>query len=138
MHIPSSTQPMTTMKAESETARRMFEAASLFLDSLKSEQKNQTLYPLSSEERLNWHYVPRPRQGLSLGEMDGSQQKFAQALISSGLSRDGYARAMTIMGLETILGEMEGPKRRFARDPDLYYITLFGTPSNESPVGVAG
>ena len=131
MHIPSSRQPVTTMEAESETARRMFEAATLFSESLKMDQKNQTLYPLSSEERLNWHYIPRPRQGLPLGEMDGSQRKFAHALISSGLSRDGYAKAMTIMGLETILGEMEGPKRRFARDPDLYYITLFGTPSNE-------
>lgn len=135
MHIPSSTQPMTTMEAESETARRMFEAATLFLESLKIDQRNQTIYPLSSEERLNWHYVPRPRQGLSLGEMDGSQQKFAHALISSGLSRDGYAKAMTIMGLETILKELEGPNRRFARDPDLYYLTLFGTPSNESPWG---
>ena len=135
MHIPFSTQPMTTMEAESETARRMFEAATLFLESLKIGQKNQTLYPLSSEERLNWHYIPRPRQGLPLGEMDGSQRKFAHALISSGLSREGYAKAMTIMGLETILKELEGPNRRFARDPDLYYLTLFGTPSNESPWG---
>ena len=135
MHIPSSRQPVTTMEAESETARRMFEAATLFSESLKTDQKNQTIYPLSSEERLNWHYIPRPRQGLPLGEMDGSQRKFAHALISSGLSRDGYAKAMTIMGLETILKELEGPNRRFARDPDLYYVTLFGTPSNEVPWG---
>ncbi len=123
------------MEAESETARRMLEAALLFLGSLTTDQKNKALYSLSSEERLNWHYIPRPRQGLPLDEMDGSQQKFAHALISSGLSRDGYAKAMTIMGLETILKELEGPNRRFARDPDLYYITLFGTPSNESPWG---
>ena len=135
MHLPLSTQPMMTTEAESETARRMFEAATLFWESLKMEQRNQTGYPLSSEERLNWHYVPRPRQGLSLEEMDGSQQKFAHALISSGLSREGYAKAMMIMGLETILKELEGPNRRFARDPDLYYLTLFGIPSTESPWG---
>ena len=58
-----------------------------------------------------------PGKGFPLGEMDGSQQKFAHALISSGLSRDGYARAMTIMGLETILGEMEGPKPAFCQRP---------------------
>ena len=67
--------------------------------------------------------------------MDGSQQKLAHALISSGLSREGYAKAMTIMGLETILKEIERPNWRFVRDPDLYYLTLFGTPSNESPWG---
>ena len=135
MHLSFSTRPVTAMEAESETARRMFEAAFLFLESLKAEQKSQAVYPLTDEERLNWHYVPRPREGLPFKEMDGSQQKLAHALISSGLSRDGYARAMTIMGLETILREMEGPKRRFARDPDLYYVTLFGTPSNELPWG---
>jgi hypothetical protein len=113
----------------------MFEAAALFLESLNAEQRNQATYLLTDEERLNWHYVPRPRQGLSFKEMDGSQQKLAHALISSGLSRDGYAKAMTIMGLETILKELEGPTRRFARDPDLYYITLFGTPSNETSWG---
>jgi hypothetical protein len=110
------------MEAESETARRMVEAATLFFESLKDEQKNQALYPVSSEERLNWHYVPRPRQGLPFKEMDGSQQKLAHALISSGLSREGYAKAMTIMGLETILKEIESPSWRFVRDPDLYYM----------------
>ncbi len=45
MHIPLSTQPMMTTEAESETARRMFEAATLFWESLKMEQKNQTGIP---------------------------------------------------------------------------------------------
>src|SRR4030067_3663262 len=42
---------------------------------------------------------------------------------------------MTIMGLETILKEIESPSGRFVLDPDLYYITVFGPPSNESPWG---
>jgi len=33
------------------------------------------------------------------------------------------------------LKELEGPARRFERDPDLYYITLFGTPSEKSSWG---
>jgi len=134
MHIQFPPRPTMT-EAGSETARGMLEAATLFFESLKGEQKNQVLYPVSSEERLNWHYVPRPRQGLPFKEMDGSQQKLAHALISSGLSRKGYAKAMTIMGLEAILKEIESPRWRFVRDPDLYYISLFGTPSNESPWG---
>jgi hypothetical protein len=32
--------------------------------------------------------------------MDGSQQKLAHALLSSGLSRHGYAKAVTVMSLE--------------------------------------
>jgi hypothetical protein len=102
---------------------------------LTAEQREAAIYPLSSEERLNWHYVPRPRKGLSFKEMDGSQQKFAHALISSGLSSRGYAKAMAIMGLEAILREMERPAWRFVRDSDLYYVTVFATPSDESPWG---
>ncbi len=135
MHIQFPRKPMATANAESETARRMLDAALLFVGSLTTEQREGAVYPFSSEERVDWHYIPRPRRGLPFKEMDGSQQKFAHALISSGLSRGGYAKAMVIMGLETILKELEGPGRRFERDPDLYYITLFGTPSDESPWG---
>jgi len=135
MHIQFSTRPAAAVEAETETAQRMLEAANLFLGILNAEQRHKALFPLLSDERLNWHYVPRPRQGLCFKEMDGSQQKLAHALISSGLSREGYAKAMTIMGLETILKELEGRGRRFVRDPDLYYLTLFGTPSSESSWG---
>ncbi len=135
MHPSFPRQPTLKMDAKSETARRMLDACLLFIGSLTTEQRETVLYPLSSKERLNWHYIPRSRRGLSFKEMDGSQQKFAHALISSGLSGRGYAKAMTIMGLEAILAEMEGPDRRFARDPDLYHVTVFGTPSDESAWG---
>lgn len=135
MHIQFPSSPTATMDGKSETARRMLDGALLFLGSLTSEQEGRVTYPLSSEERFNWHYIPRPRRGLSFKEMDGSQQKFAHALIASGLSSDGYAKAMAIMGLEAILKDLEGEARRFPRDPDLYYITLFGIPSDESSWG---
>jgi hypothetical protein len=67
--------------------------------------------------------------------MNGSQRKLAHALLSSGLSRRGYAKALDIMSLESILRELEGPSRRHPRDPDLYHVTFFGTPSDESPWG---
>ena len=135
MHIEFPSRPTATMDGKSETARRMLDGALLFLGSLTSEQKGRVTYPLSSEERFNWHYIPRSRRGLPFKEMDGSQQKFAHALIASGLSLEGYAKAMAIMGLEAILKDLEGEARRFPRDPDLYYITLFGIPSDESSWG---
>ncbi|NIS62436.1 MAG: DUF3500 domain-containing protein [Proteobacteria bacterium] len=125
----------TAVEMESETAVRMAEAATTFLGSLKKDQQTRVLFSLEDEERLNWHYIPRERQGLTFKEMDGSQRKLAHALLSSGLSRRGYAKALDIMSLESILGELEGPARRYPRDPDLYHVTLFGTPSDESPWG---
>jgi hypothetical protein len=135
MHIPFVARPGATVDGTSETARRMRDGALLFLGSLSSEQKERAAYSLSSEERFNWNYTPRPRKGLPFSDMDGSQRKFAHALIASGLSLDAYAKAMAIMGLEAILKDLEGEARRFPRDPDLYYISLFGTPSDEDSWG---
>jgi hypothetical protein len=125
----------TSVEQESETAQRMAEAATTFLAALTPEQRDRVLFPVESEERQNWHYIPRDRCGLPFKEMDGAQQKLAHALLSSGLSRRGYMKAVTIMGLESVLAQLEGPARRFARDPDLYYVTLFGAPSDDAPWG---
>jgi len=136
MHVRSPAAAVhTAVEMESETARRMAEAATTFFVSLTVEQQGRAFFPLESDERLNWHYIPRERRGLPWKEMNGSQRKFAHALLSSGLSRRGYAKAVDIMGLESILAELEGPNRRFPRDPDLYHVTLFGTPSDESSWG---
>ncbi|MFQ5841755.1 MAG: DUF3500 domain-containing protein, partial [Thermodesulfobacteriota bacterium] len=136
MHVRSPVAAAhTAVEMESETAGRMAEAATTFLGSLTAEQQSRVLFSLEDEERLNWHYIPRDRLGLSFKEMDGSQRKLAHALLSSGLSRRGYAKALDIMSLESILGELEGPARRYPRDPDLYHVTLFGTPPDESPWG---
>lgn len=136
MHIRSpAAAARTSLEMESESAMRMAEAATAFLAFLTPEQRARTVFPVESEERLNWHYIPRERHGLPLEEMDGSQRKLAYALLSSGLSRRGYAKALDIMSLESILKDLEGAARRFPRDPDLYHFTVFGTPSDESPWG---
>ena len=135
MHLRPPSREEMALGTESETARRMAEAAVNFLASLTPGQKGRVVFPAASQERMNWHYIPRQRQGLSFKEMDGSQRKLAHALLSSGLSRDGYAKAMTIMSLEAVLKQLEGPARRFERDPDLYSVSLFGTPSTGSPWG---
>jgi hypothetical protein len=111
----------------------MIEATGLFLDSLTREQRNRVLFQVDNSERMNWDYRPHERAGLSLKEMDSSQQKLAYTLLSSGLSYNGNVKALRIMSLEKILRELEGPSSRFIRDPDLYYITIFGTPSKELP-----
>jgi hypothetical protein len=116
-----------------DTAKRMIEAAGLFLDSLAPEQKSKALLRMDSGERMNWDYRPHERAGLSLKGMDSSQQKLAYALLASGLSYHGNTKALQIMSLEKTLRELEGPSSRFDRDPDLYYVTIFGTPSSALP-----
>jgi len=129
-HAGNGSRARATVANQSDTARRMAESASTFLALLTPDQRQRTVYSFDDDERFNWHFVPKERNGLTFKEMDGAQQKLAHALISSGLSRRGYSQAVTIMGLERILGEIEGSGRTRPRDPDQYHVTLFGEPSD--------
>ena len=117
---------------EENTSARMTAAAVEFLASLDAGRRGRAQLDFGdTAERENWHYIPRPRAGLPLKDMDGKQREHAFALVATGLSSGARAKVETIIALEEILGEIEGPDRRFARDPELYYLTVFGTPGAE-------
>jgi hypothetical protein len=108
----------------------MAAAANNFLATLTAEQKAKVAFPFPDAERENWHFIPRARKGLPFKEMTQEQRLLAQALLASGLSHRGYAKAVSIMSLETVLLELEkgsGP----VRDPEMYFVTIFGTPGVE-------
>jgi hypothetical protein len=109
-------------------------AANNFLNALTPEQQTTATYALKDEERFDWHFIPKPRKGLPLKEMNSAQQKLAHALLASGLSQRGYAKATTIMSLDQILKEMENDTVG-RRNPDLYYFTIFGKPGAVEPWG---
>jgi len=113
----------------------MAEAAGHFLATLDDAQRAKATFEFKDEERQNWHFIPKERPGLTIKEMKPAQRQLAQALLASGLSYRGYMKATTIMSLEQVLQDMEGPNRRFPRDPELYHVSIFGTPSNEGPWG---
>ena len=121
---------------DTDTGKRMIEAAAAFLGALQADQKNRAMLDFAdAEERKNWHYVPRERTGLPLKEMDGKQRESALALVAAGLSITGYRKATTIARLEEVLAEIEEPGRRFVRDPELYYVSIFGDPGGDAPWG---
>jgi hypothetical protein len=105
----------------------MLRAATSFLAGLEPEKRAKVQFPLTVAERLNWHFIPRERQGLPLKEMTPAQRELAHALIKSGLSQRGVLKANTIMELELVLREMGGNPTM--RDPELYFFSIFGTPS---------
>ena len=111
----------------------MLQAAEAFLASLEPNQRSRASFAFEDAERLNWHFVPRSRRGLPLGEMSPEQQGLARAILKAGLSQRGYLTASTIIELELVLRELgENPR---VRDPGLYYFSIFGTPSRDAPWG---
>ena len=112
----------------------MTNAAKAYLNALSPELRARSIFPLDSDERLNWHFVPLERKGVALREMTSAQKHLAEALLSAGLSQQGIIKAHTIMSLDQILKDMEqgkGPER----DPEKYYVTIFGEPSEQGTWG---
>ncbi len=113
-----------------DASTEMAAAAKRFLASLSPEQKAQAEFQFADKERENWHFIPRARKGLPFKEMKPAQRLLGEALLATALSHQGYEKAVSIMSLEAILAEMEkgsGP----VRDPEQYFISIFGTPGND-------
>ncbi|MFP6593309.1 MAG: DUF3500 domain-containing protein [Candidatus Latescibacterota bacterium] len=124
------------MTTAADTARSMADAARALLNALDDTQRTRVSVDFDdTSERTNWHYIPRERVGLPLKEMDDRQQRLALALLATGLSPSAQQKATTIMRLETVLAGIEGPGRSHARDPELYYVTLFGEVGAETAWG---
>ena len=98
--------------------------AMLYLDSLDESQRVKTSYAFNDPEFTRWHWTTPgnfPRNGLPLREMETSQRDVAFALLQTSLSAYGLQKSLDIISLQNDLGN----------DPELYYVTVFGTPGVE-------
>jgi hypothetical protein len=112
----------------------MARAALALLGKLDPRRAKQATFPFTQAERLNWHYVPRRREGLPLKDMAADARAAAHALLQAGLSAAGYAKVSDVIRLEGVLRQLE-TFGGLTRDPDNYAVTLFGTPGPGAPWG---
>jgi len=128
---------LTAAYNRTNSASVMTESANRFLASLTPEQRAKASFSFEDPERMNWFYVPYDRKGLRLSEMSPFQQHLAHGLLSAGLSQSGYLKAVTIMSLEEVLRIMESNngKKNPERNPEKYYFSVFGTPSDTGTWG---
>lgn len=110
-----------------EVSAGLATAANAFLGTLDQAQRAKVQLAFDSDERFNWFYIPKDREGLPLKQMGPAQQKAALALVEKGLSQKGFSKAEAIRHLDTVLAEME--KDPVRRDIEKYYLTIFGEPS---------
>jgi len=98
--------------------------ATRYLDSLDASQRAKSAYAFNDPELTRWHWTTPsnfPRNGLPLREMGASQRDAAFALLQTSLSAYGLQKSLDIISLQNDLGN----------DPELYYVTVFGTPGVE-------
>ena len=115
-----------------EAAAEMAAAARAWTGSLTADQQKTAVFAFPDKERENWHYIPRPRQGLPFKAMTEPQRLLARALLQSGLSHQGMGQAEMVMALERVLFEMEHAAHR---DETLYYFSIFGEPGPSATWG---
>jgi len=124
--LPAATNPEAP--DEKTLIANMQAAATHYFESLDADQQQKTAYAFDDNERFHWHWTTPsgfPRNGLPLREMNEEQQKAALALLQASISHAGLEKSLDIMSLQRDLGN----------DPELYFVTLFGTPGTSEPWG---
>jgi hypothetical protein len=117
-------------------------AATVFLDALDAKQRGQALYEFGSDKKPNWSNLPVtfvPRNGVKLGDLTKEQRDKAMGVVAAVLSKDGYQKVVDIMDGDQKLTENpgKGGGKDGGKGPmfgkDLYYLAIFGTPSETKP-----
>ena len=118
---------------DNTTSDTMASAANNLLASLDADQRATLMLDFNDAERVDWHFIPKERKGLSMFDMSPDQHHLLHALLSASLSRTGYGKTTTVMSLETVLRRIEeaAGANPFTsmRDPLRYHVTFFGEPS---------
>ena len=112
----------------------MARAAAAFVAALEPGQRQAAMFPLGHDERRNWHYIPRSRAGVAFKEMPSAGRAAAHELMKVSLSGVGFAKAVNVVKLEEVLRQLE-TFGGFLRDPEKYYVSVFGVPEATAPWG---
>ena len=126
--------PRPAFAQASDPARAaMAAAARAFLAALPAEAQKRAVFAFGDKERLNWHYVPRGREGVPFKAMPAPARAAAHELMKASLSAVGYGKAVNVIQLEDVLRRLE--TFGLSRDPENYAFTVFGTPGPGAPWG---
>jgi hypothetical protein len=97
----------------------MAQAVTTFLDGLNEEQRLRVVFAFDDAERLNWHWIPRSRNGIAFRDLDEQQRSLSLDVLRTGLSEGGAQKALDIIELQDV---------ELSRDPQAYFFSVFGTP----------
>ena len=65
-------------------------AAQKLIDVLPADQKQKLMYKYDDPERINWHFIPKDRNGIVLWDLSGEPKKVAEDLVKVGLSAGAW------------------------------------------------
>jgi uncharacterized protein DUF3500 len=122
--------------AQAKTAGAMVQAATAFLASLTPAERAKAVMSFSDPERFVWQESPGVRSGVVLRDLNEAQRKLAMDLLRTAVGDGGYRRIQMSMAREPVLSaQQQTAEGQALRHPDLFYITVFGTPSTTTAWG---
>jgi Protein of unknown function (DUF3500) len=119
-----------------QVASKMLVAAMGLIRTLSTTQRDHLLLPIDDPSRQDWDIIPRPETtGLSLHDLSRSQKILVWDLMAAALPVRTFTQSTQIPQLEHVLRDYEadflGRALGAWRDPNNYYVTIFGRPGFE-------
>lgn len=134
--IGAATAALVAMQPAGDPAGPMLTYTNAWVETLDDAQKKRALLAYDGPERTDWNFIPLPtRKGLPLMDMTAPQKAAALRALRAAVSEAGYEKSSKIMLLEGVLRQMEGPGSEERRNPEKYYVTVYGTPAAEGTWG---
>ena len=124
--------------AQAKSAAAMGQAVNTFLASLTPEQRARAVTRFDDEERFNWNERPMARPGVVLKELTEPQRRLAMDLLRTSVGEGGLHKIQMSLAREPVLSATQAtPEGASLRDPFLFYVSVFGTPSATESLGMA-
>ena len=122
--------------AQAGSATAIREATNTFLAALTPVQRAEAVMHFDHGERFNWNESPGPRLGVVLRDLNDSQKQLAMDLLKTSAGDGGYQKILASLAREPVLAATQRtPEGAALRQPDLFYIAVFDTPSATDPWG---
>jgi hypothetical protein len=117
------------------STRPILDAATAFLAALSPEQRVAVTFDMQGDAWRVWSNISPflARHGLRLGALPDDQRELALGLLRASLSAAGYQTARDVMRLNGTIAELTGGWDELGEW--MYWISLFGTPSETEPWG---
>ncbi len=112
----------------------MRDTAARLAASLDDAARSAGVVEFGAPDRQVWTYLPGPRPGVMLGDLDEHQQRLVMRLLDAGLGGSGARTARGVMELDGVLRDLEREEGRAGwerRHRDHYWFRLLGDPVGE-------
>ncbi|MCH2161623.1 MAG: DUF3500 domain-containing protein [Phycisphaerales bacterium] len=96
-----------------------------FIETLDESQKQLAVRPINDPERLQWTFLPGPREGVRLADLDARQSRAFKAFLQAALSPKGYRRVDQLRKVEPVEDRGGGVRT----SPDEFWVRFYGDPA---------